>query len=306
MSHITTVVGATGLLGGAICARLAAAGEPTRALVRSTSDPERVARLERWGLELRRGDLKDPPSLEALCEGARTVISTASAALSRQEGDSLQTVDLEGQLALVEAARRAGVEHFVFISFPPNPLSFPLQDAKRAVERALRESGMPRYTLLQPTYFAEVWLGPALGFDYLHAQARLFGTGTGKLNWISLEDVARCAARALERPQAWNAVLPLGAEEALGQLDVVRLFEERSGRPWTLSYTSEQTLREQLEAATDPLQRSFAAMMLHVALGGPIDPGPAMEALELRPLPVRDYVERVLAGQQVTAHESRP
>jgi NADH dehydrogenase len=251
--------------------------------------------------------MKDPRSLEALCEGSRAIISTATSTLSRREGDSIQTVDLEGQLALVEAARRAGVEHFVFISFPPSPLSFPLQDAKREVERALMASGMPRYTILQPTYIAEVWLSPVVGFDYPHAQARLFGTGNGKLNWISFEDVARSATRALERPRAWNAILQLGSEEALGQLDVVRLFEERSGRPWTLSYLPEQTLREQLDAAMDPLQRSLAAMMLHVALGGPIDPTPAIEALEFRPRPLRDYVERVLAEQQpVAAHEERP
>jgi uncharacterized protein YbjT (DUF2867 family) len=48
--------------------------------------------------------------------------------------------------------------------------SFPLQDAKRAVEAGLRASGLT-YTILQPTYFSEVWLGPMVGFDYPNRKA---------------------------------------------------------------------------------------------------------------------------------------
>jgi uncharacterized protein YbjT (DUF2867 family) len=300
MRHVTAVVGATGLLGSTVCRHLRAAGLSVSAMVRPTAAPSRVEHLEEVGVELRQGDLKDRSSLEAICEGARAVISTASAMLSRQAGDSIQSVDLEGQLALVEAARRTGVEHFIFISFPPLHGSFPLQDAKRSVEQALIRSGVPRYTILQPTYFSEVWLSPALGFDFRNAQARLYGTGNGRLNWISLEDVARFAVGALESPRAWNAILQLGGEEALGQLDVVRLFEERSGRRWKLEHVPERVLREQLDGATDPLQRSFMAMMLNIALGGPVDPGPAMEAMALRPSRIRDYVERVLAEQPMS------
>ncbi|WP_257462208.1 SDR family oxidoreductase [Archangium lipolyticum] len=306
MERVTAVVGATGLLGGAICERLRASDLAVRALVRPTSAPDRVERLGAAGVELRRGDLKDRSSLDEFCQGARAVISTATSTASRQAGDSIQSVDLDGQLALVEAARRAGVEHFVFVSFAPMEVDFPLQRAKRAVEQALMRSGIPRYTLLQPTYFTEVWLSPGLGFDFLNAHARLLGRGLGRLNWISFEDVARFAAAALENPRAWNAVLQLGGEEALGQLDVVRLFQERSGRHWTLESVPEQVLRERFEGATDPLQRSLAALMLHVALGGPINPGPAMEALALRPSRVHDYVERVLAGQRGSLVEERP
>jgi hypothetical protein len=39
------------------------------------------------------------------CEGAEVVISTASSTLSRQEGDSIETVDRIGQLSLIETAR---------------------------------------------------------------------------------------------------------------------------------------------------------------------------------------------------------
>ena len=119
------VVGATGLLGGEICRLLVAGGKPVRALVRATSDQNKVAQLENPGLEIVRGDLKDRSSLDAACQGVSAVISTASATLSRQEGDSIQTVDLEGQLNLIDAARVANVSQFVLISFPHADLEFP-------------------------------------------------------------------------------------------------------------------------------------------------------------------------------------
>ena len=53
-------------------------------------------------------------------------------------------------------------------------VEFPLQSAKRDVEQHLRESGM-NYTILQPSFFMEVWLSPALGFDAANATAQIYG-----------------------------------------------------------------------------------------------------------------------------------
>lgn len=126
------VVGATGLLGIEICRRLVDAGKPVRALVRPTSNPARLEELRGLGVSLVEGDLKDPSSLEAACRGMKAVLSTASSTLSRQPGDSIRSVDRDGQLSLVDAAESAGVKQFVFISFRKNPeLHYPLDDSKR-------------------------------------------------------------------------------------------------------------------------------------------------------------------------------
>src|SRR5438552_18086288 len=154
------IVGATGLLGSEICRRLCASGKTVRALVRPTADPTKLETLKSLGATLFQGDLKDRSSLEVACWGVTALISTASSTLSRQAGDSIQSVDLEGQIQLIDAARAAGIGHFVFISFPNVAnLDFPLQTAKRTVERYLRESGLT-YTVLRPTFFMEVWLSP--------------------------------------------------------------------------------------------------------------------------------------------------
>ena len=100
------VVGATGLLGGEICARLANAGKPVRALVRSSSSPEKIEALQRQGIEIVEGDLRSPGSLDLACHGVATVFSTATAIQSQQEGNTLDRVDREGQANLTEAAGR--------------------------------------------------------------------------------------------------------------------------------------------------------------------------------------------------------
>ena len=61
------------------------------------------------------GDLKEPASLVAACAGAETVITTASAG-QRGGGDTPQTVDLEGNRHLIDAARAAGMRQFAFVS----------------------------------------------------------------------------------------------------------------------------------------------------------------------------------------------
>lgn len=125
------VVGATGLVGSDVCLRLAKRGKPVRALVRVTSDKSKVEALRAAGVELCFGDLKEPASLALACRGASAIVSTASSTLSRAAGDSIETVDAAGQLNLVEAAKAAQVDRFVFVSFrQPKGMSFPVAEAK--------------------------------------------------------------------------------------------------------------------------------------------------------------------------------
>jgi uncharacterized protein YbjT (DUF2867 family) len=116
------VVGATGTLGAEICQRLRARRLAVRALVRATANQSRLSALSAAAVDLCWGDLKDAASLREACHGADVVISTASSTLSRQGGDSIETVDRQGQLSLIAAARAAGVEHFTFVSIPRNPV----------------------------------------------------------------------------------------------------------------------------------------------------------------------------------------
>jgi len=288
------IVGATGILGSEICRLVAEKGEPVRALVRATSDPDKVARLKALKVDIVAGDLKDRRSLDAACRGVTAVVSTASSTLSRQEGDSIESVDRQGQLNLVDAADAAGVKHFVLISFPSVDIDFPLQSAKRAVEDRLRQSRMT-YAILQPTFFTEVWLSPALGFDPANAKAQIYGSGLNKISWISVRDVARFAVAALTPGQEANATVQLGGPEALSPLEAVRLAEQVAGKPVAVQHVPEEALRAQHTAAADSLQRSFAGLMLYYAKGDVIDMTAALRTFPIQPLTsVRGYFQTIL------------
>lgn len=283
------VVGATGILGGEICKGLLNAGRQVRVLVRETSDKGKVDALKAQGAEIVNGDLKDEASLKTACAGVSNVISTASSTLSRAEGDDIETVDRQGQIALVEAAKDAGVSHFVYVSFPPDENSFPLQDAKRAVEDAIKSSGVD-YTILHPTHFREVWLSPALGFDVGEGKARIFGDGDGKISWISMFDVKDAVVASLDNPKARNKVLRLGGPEALSQHEVVARFETRIGRTLDKEVVPLGDLKG-MHAGEDPLERSFAALMLICAEQGcQIDNTEAEEILGHKPSGIDDFV----------------
>jgi uncharacterized protein YbjT (DUF2867 family) len=293
----TLVVGATGLLGSEICRQLAAAGRPIRAMVRSTSDPAKRRDLERLGAEIVEADLKEASSLLRACTGATAVISTASSTFSRQAGDSIDTVDRAGQLALVDAARAARVGHFVFVSFRPNAaIEYPLTMAKRSVESALLVSGLD-YTILQASYFMEVWLTPAVGFDAAGGHVKLFGGGTQPVSWIAYRDVARAAVAALDEPAARNAVVELGGPEALSPREVVRMFEAAGVANIETEVVPEAALEAQMRSAPDPLGQSFAGLMLQCSRGDAIDPSHRQRLFPFVMSSVRDYITSQLAAR---------
>jgi uncharacterized protein YbjT (DUF2867 family) len=295
---MTLVVGATGLLGTEICRRLASAGKPFRAMVRSTSDRARKETLRRLGGKLVEGDLKDRASLGRACAGAAAVITTPSAILSQQQGDTFDSVDLRGQMQLIDAAGAAKVGHFVFVSVSGNLLKHgdnPLLAAKQAVENHLRHSGLP-YTILRPTFFTEIWLSPHLGFDFANAKATIYGSGENKISYISLHNVADFAVAALSNPAARNAVLELGGPETLSQLEVLRIFEQIAGCAFEKQFVPQEALHARKAAATNPVERTFADLALAAARGERIDMGETFKKFSVYPRLVREYAKTVMHG----------
>jgi uncharacterized protein YbjT (DUF2867 family) len=286
------VVGATGLVGAEVCRRLKRRGEQVRALVRTTSSPDKVAFLKECGADLCVADLKDTNSLAGACRGVTAIISTASSTLSRQAGDSIESVDEQGQLNLVEAAKAAGVNRFIFVSFRrPANLSFPLGDAKAHIENAIKALN---FTTIHASWFMEVWLSPALGFDYANAAARIYGPGTSPLSWVSFQDVAEMCVLTLRHPAAERRTIEVGGPEPLSPLEVVARFEQIGGKTFKLEQIPEDALRAQFEAATDPMQKSFAALMLGYSFGDSMNVKPIQDEFGIRLTSINEYARGVL------------
>ena len=290
------VAGATGVLGSEIVKRLTARGNRVRALTRVTSAPEKVERLRRFGAEIVQGDLRDPRSLLAACIGADAVISTVTTILTSQPGDSFEATDGEGNKSLIDAARKAGVSKFVFVSFdttksPDNPLT----RAKRAAEEHLKASGLD-YTILHPTFFCESWLGPMLFADPDACTAKVYGKGTQKFRYVAVGDVAEFAVQSLSNPAARNAVIPVGGPERISQREAVILFEEAFGKKFNVIEVPEATLEAQWSAAENPFDKTFAGLMLGMARGFDADAEPPFAEFPMQMTSARDYIKNLARG----------
>jgi uncharacterized protein YbjT (DUF2867 family) len=140
----------------------------------------------------------------------------------------------------------------------------------------------------------EVWLSPALGFDYVNAAARIYGPGTSPISWVSFRDVAEICAVALRHPAAERRTIEFGGPEALSPLEVVARFERIGGRPFRLEHVPEAALLSQFEGATDSMQKSFAGLMLGYLHGDAINMTSVVDTFGIKLTNVNEYARSVL------------
>jgi uncharacterized protein YbjT (DUF2867 family) len=289
----TLVVGATGFLGSKVCKELAAQGKPVAGMVRGGNDAK-VAPLKEAGIELVEGDLKNPASLTRACQGRTAVVSTASASISRQAGDNIQAVDLDGQKTLIDATAAAGVGKFVYISFSSNMTTDgPVTAAKRAVEQHLMASGLD-YTILRCGFLMEIMVAPIVGFDYANAKAVVYGSGENPLSLLSMDDVARMVALCLDSPAASNAIIEFGGPEPVTLHQLVATFEDVSGKPFEVQHVPEEALVAGWEGSEDPVSKSINALMVDFARGDVIEMEGTLATFPVEMTTVRQYATNVL------------
>ena len=212
------VVGATGTLGGRIARGLLEQGKDVRILVRDPSPSVELApmglataaeTLVAAGAQQVRGDLTDRASLTAACAGVDTVITTAS---SGKRDDSVDAVDLNGTLNLIDAAGEAGVTHFIYTSAVGSAVghSMPMLHAKGTCEQALVESGLT-WTILQLSMLYEVLCSMVIGIPLRAGEPiSLVGEGNHRHAYISEADVAAFAVAAVDNAVAYNIRLEIG------------------------------------------------------------------------------------------------
>lgn len=227
------IAGSTGSLGSAIAHRLLARGEAVRILVRQDApgDGSPLQQLVASGAQPIRGDLKDRASLDRACANIRTVITTANSAL-RGGDDNTQTVDVDGNRNLVDAAQQAGVAQFVFVSAngadPNSPV--PFLAAKGKTERHLQASGMS-YTIVAPEAFMEVWIGMVVGGPaLLNRPVTVVGSGDRRHTFISARDVAQFTAAAVGNEAARDRRLVIGGPQPLSFRGAAAVFGRVLGR----------------------------------------------------------------------------
>lgn len=214
------VTGATGGLGRRIVRLLREREQPVQAFVKLTS---RYGELEYRGAEIFIGDLLSERDIQKATQGIQYVIS-AHGSNESSRGDA-QSLDYRANIDLIDAAKAAGVQHFVFISVLGADRGYedaPVFKAKWAVEQYLRSSGL-NYTILRPSGFASNLLPLAEQFRQTGIYL-LIGDPQSRTSIVSTDDLARIAVEAVSTEGALNQTLAVGGPEILSRRDVPQIF----------------------------------------------------------------------------------
>ena len=190
------LTGATGTVGTALLRRLVATGRPVRCLVR---DPKRLG-PERVRVQLALGDLADPPSFRNALRGVDTVVHLAGSTRDQAHG-SIEELNGIATWRMVEAAERAGVKRFVFLSVleARTHSRTRLHRAKALAERVVLESSL-RSTVLATSFVyapGDRWL-TLLGASRVLPATPMVGQGRTLFQPIWADDVAACLVAVID------------------------------------------------------------------------------------------------------------
>jgi NADH dehydrogenase len=226
---VLLLTGATGLIGRALLRRLTTAGEPVRCLVR---DPRRLG-ADRVRVQIALGDLADPPSFRNAMRGVRTVVHLAGAIRDQPLG-SIEELNGIATWRMVQAAERAGVEHFVFTS----ALGAVSHDrtrylrAKALAERAVLASDV-RHTVFAPSlYYApgDAFLTLLERMAMVLPVVPLSGRGHALYQPIWAEDIADAIAASLTAAGNGRDRYELAGPQTLSHREIAEIVLRAAGR----------------------------------------------------------------------------
>jgi len=233
------VAGGTGRLGASIVQQLLENGHDVRVLTR---DPIRARALPDR-VELARGDLRSPNDVATALKSCRVVISAVHG-FAGPGRPSPEAIDRDANLALVGAAKRAGVQHFVLFSVQgaarDHPMS--LHRAKAAAEAGLRDSGLT-FTIIRPTAFMETWMAIIGGTLADKGRALVFGPGRNPINFVSVRDVTALTALILANDGLKNQTLEIGGPENLNFVAIAEAMIEAHGKAASIEHIPLPVLR---------------------------------------------------------------
>lgn len=189
------VTGATGTQGGAVARELLGRGYAVRGLTRSPDKPRALA-LAKLGAEMVAGSYDDPDSLAAAMAGVHGVF-----AVTAWWEHGVETEVVHGR-ALVDAARAADVEHFVYTSVAgaDENTGVPHFDSKYAIEQYLAQSGLT-WSVVRPVSFMDNW--PRRREEFLSGRFVDPGEPNQVHQWIAASDIAFFVAEAFDNPGPW-------------------------------------------------------------------------------------------------------
>jgi NADH dehydrogenase len=247
------VTGATGFIGRALVRQLADSGREVRVLLRSSGTPDLPRGVP---VEAAVTSLADPRGLRAALAGVDTVYHLAGSEWRGARANLLE-VDVQGTLAVTQAARDAGVRRILTVSHlgADRAAGYPVLKSKGIAEDHIRRSGLD-YTIIRTA------LVFGRGDHFTTAIARLCfaqlgffllpGDGRSVLQPIWVDDLATILAWALDDESTRNHTYEIGGPEYFTFREIVETVARELGISRRLVETRPPYLRA-LTVALSPV-----------------------------------------------------
>jgi uncharacterized protein YbjT (DUF2867 family) len=252
-TRTVALAGGSGFIGRAIARRLLASGAIKVRVLTRNPDSAR-ARFDLPGVEPNveyvRGDIGDPASLNDALKGASTVVDAVQfdgyPVENPRRGLTFERIDYGGTVALLDAAKRAGVQQFIYVSgaAADENSTHPGFRAKGRAERAIRESGLT-FTIFRPSLV----YGPEDKVVNGLARALRFapvfgvpGTGRQKVQPVFVDDLAACVMLAVSG-RGRNATYEIGGPDLMTFDEMMQIIMAASGHRRALFHIPEGIMR---------------------------------------------------------------
>ena len=203
------IAGAGGVLGRELVREALARGDHVGALVLRSGE---LRVIDHARLRIIEADVTKPAQLAGVCKGFEQVLSCIG--ITRIKGRiTHEAVDYQGNLNLLEEARRSGVARFGFISPAGTGLGLghaPLIDAKYRFEQALQQSGLSWLIVRSGGFFPDI-----AEMLKLAAKGPLYAIGNGgsRSTPIHIPDLAALMLAEMAKPE--SGIVEVGGPEDL-------------------------------------------------------------------------------------------
>ncbi len=233
------VTGATGQLGSMIVEALLKT-IPAYNLAVSVRDPQKAEGLKALGVEVRKGDFKQPETL-------RSTFAEIDRLLIVSSGDMEHRV--EQHLAAIKAVQEANVGFIAYTSVVnASESSFILANDHRLTEEAIRNTRIP-YSFLRNNWYVENETASIQAV--LQGAPWLTSAGAGKVGWASRRDYAEAAASVLGGEDHHNTIYELSGKPRT-QEEFATILAEVSGKEVAVQQVDDETYAKIMVGAGVP------------------------------------------------------